>query len=120
MVTHGEIAAMGRPKKAAGERRDDRLPNIRVTAAERSFVEGEAEKSGLTLVEFCRRSILKIRIVPRASQGNDALLMELNRIGVNLNQIAHAVNAGRGLPSDFPAAIDELREALAKVLADGS
>lgn len=111
---------MARPPLRPEERRDDRLPNLRVTAAERSLVEERAAAAGLTLVEYCRRAIFKSRIAPKRGTVDQALLVELNRIGVNLNQIAHRVNADKGLPSDFPHVLAELREAVQKVVADGS
>lgn len=111
---------MARPPLRPEERRDDRLPNLRVTAAERSLVEERASAAGLTLVEYCRRAIFKSRIAPKRGTVDQALLVELNRIGVNLNQIAHRVNADKGLPSDFPYVLAELREAVQKVVADGS
>ena len=111
---------MARPPLRPEERRDDRLPNLRVTAAERVLVDERAAAAGLTLVEYCRRAIFKSRIAPKRGTVDQALLVELNRVGVNLNQIAHKVNAGRNLPPDFPEALAEVRDAIAKVLADGS
>lgn len=110
----------GRPKLADGERRDDRLPNIRVTSAERAAVEAKAAQAGLPLVEFCRRAILSRRVTPRQSATDERALVELNRAGVNLNQIARAVNGGRELPADFPEVLAEVRAAVAKVAGDGS
>lgn len=110
---------MARPTKAPDELRSGRLPNLRVTEAERAFVEDEAAKAGLPLVEYCRRRILGFRVTSRLPSADERALVELNRAGVNLNQIARRVNEGRGLPDDFPAVLAELREAIAKVLPDG-
>jgi hypothetical protein len=111
---------MARPPLRPEERRDDRLPNLRVTAAERALIEEKAAAAGLTLVEYCRRAIFKSRIAPKRGNTDQALLVELNRVGVNLNQIAHRVNAGRSLSPEFPSVLDEVRAAIKKVLADGS
>lgn len=111
---------MARPPLRPEERRDDRLPNLRVTAAERTLVEERADAAGLTLVEYCRRAIFKSRIAPKRGTTDQALLVELNRVGVNLNQIAHKVNVGRNLPADFPDVLAEVRAAVQKVLAHGS
>lgn len=111
---------MARPPLQPDERRDDRLPNLRVTASERVLIEERAAAAGLTLVEYCRRAIFRTRIAPRRGTTEQALLVELNRVGVNLNQIAHKVNAGRSLPPDFPEVLDEVREAIKKVLAHGA
>ncbi|MCP4184875.1 MAG: MobC family plasmid mobilization relaxosome protein, partial [Hyphomicrobiales bacterium] len=60
------------------------------------------------------------RIAPKRGTIDQALLVELNRVGVNLNQIAHKVNAGRSLPPDFPDVLAEVRAAVRKVLSHGS
>lgn len=111
---------MARPPLKPEERRDDRLPNLRVTAAERALVEERAAAAGLTLVDYCRRAIFKSRIAPKRGTVDQALLVELNRVGVNLNQIARHFNAGRGLPPDFPDVLAEVRAAVQKVLAHDS
>lgn len=111
---------IGRPRKAPAERRAERLPAPRVTVAERAFVEDQAARAGLDLAEFCRRAVLRQRIMPRREAADDALIFELNKAGVNLNQIARAVNAGRGVPADLPEAVAEIRAAVAKVLDGGS
>lgn len=113
---------IGRPKLAPDERRTERLAGIRLTPAERVFVEQSAAAAGLDLAEFCRRAILGQRIAARRQRADDALLLALNRVGVNLNQIAHRVNAGRGLPYDMPEVLAELRSILDKLAgaSDGS
>lgn len=112
----------GRPKKAPAEARTERLSAPTFTAAERGYVELMAERAGLSVMEFCRRSILGQRVAARRQRRDDALLLELNRIGVNINQIAHGVNAGRGLPHDMPEVMAELRAILNKLAgaADGA
>ena len=111
---------MGRPKKAPDERRDERLPNLRVTAAERAYVEGQAALAGLSVVEFCRQAVLSKKITPRRATADDQLLLELNRAGVNLNQIARALNSDRPEHGDLADTLTAIQAALAKVLADGS
>ena len=111
---------MARPKKAPDELRTERLSGVRLTAAELHHVEAMAAAAGVGVAEFSRRAILGQRILARRSDVNERTLAELNRIGVNLNQIAHAGNSGRGLPDMTAAALDELRTVLAKVLANGS
>lgn len=107
---------MARPPLKPEERRDDRLPNLRVTAAERALIEERAAAAGLTLVEYCRRAIFKSRIAPKRGTINQALLVELNRVGVNLNQIAKVVNQNGVLPPDFPDVLADVRAAVTKVL----
>ena len=111
---------MARPRKAPDEKRTSRLPAARVTEAERVFIEHQAALAGLDPSEFVRRAALRQRIAPRRSDVSDTLLLEINRAGVNLNQIARAVNRGQDLPADFPDVLADLSTALRKVLADGS
>lgn len=113
---------IGRPKLAPDERRTERLSGIRLTVAERDVIERAAAAAGLDVAEFCRRAILGQRIAAKRNRAENALLVELNRVGVNLNQIAHAVNAGRDLPRSFPHLLDELRAVVEKIAGgdDGS
>lgn len=111
---------LGRPRLAEGERRTDRLPDLRVTPAERHHVERLAERAGLTVSEFTRRSVLG-QPMPRArGRTDDRALYELNRIGNNLNQIARAANLGHRLDGMLAAALIELRAAVEGLAGDGS
>ena len=111
---------IGRPRKAPDEQRTEWLPRLRATPAEVAFAEDLAVKAGLSLPEFCRRAILGKRIAPRRARAVDAALLELNRAGVNLNQIAARVNMTGDLADDFREVLAELRAAIEKVAADGS
>lgn len=51
-------------------------------------------------------------------QVNTEALVELNRVGVNLNQIARAANRGEPLPRNFGEILGAVRAALER-LADG-
>lgn len=105
----------GRPKKAQDEQRSARLSGIRLTEAERDFIEQMAARAGLPVAEFCRRAILGQRITARRATPDRDALAELNRIGVNLNQIARAVNRGRDLPAEFAEILAQIHAAVAKL-----
>lgn len=111
---------MARPRLPDTERRDDTLPPLRVTAAERAAVERKAEAAGLPLSEFCRRAVFARPIPSKRNVLSNRALAELNRVGVNLNQIARHMNAGRDTPGDLAATLAELRGTLVKVAGDGS
>lgn len=49
---------------------------------------------------------------------DDRLLVELNRVGVNINQIARALNSDRPEQGDLAATLSELRTVLAKAATD--
>jgi Bacterial mobilisation protein (MobC) len=112
------FATTGRPKKAAAEQRSESLPAVRVTAAERAFVEEMAADAGLPLTEFCRQAVLRRRITPRPTDPAASALVELNRVGVNLNQIAHRLNASGKAPRSLVDTLAEVRRVVA-LLADG-
>lgn len=104
--------SMGRPRKAPEERRDERLPHPRVTTEERAFIEAQAVAVGLDVSEYIRRRALQHRIPPARAVADDRLLLEINRIGVNLNQISKAAHLGKTLEGKLAAALDELHAAM--------
>ena len=103
-----ESPAMARPRKQPAEQRGTRL-TTRVTQAELAHVERQASAVGLTAAEFLRRLALGATVAPRRPRSDDALLVELNRLGVNINQLARAANSG------MPPASADLRAALAQL-----
>lgn len=107
---------MARPKKQSDERRTERF-NLRFTQAEKSFVETQATKAGIGTHEYLRRRSLGHRITLPPAKTDASLLMELNRIGVNLNQLTKQSNAGKVLPHSIHSTIEELQSVLEKVAA---
>ena len=108
---------MARPKKPEHERKSSST-FVRMTDMERAQVEQYAAAHGLTLAEFFRRRALGYRLPStninrqQLAEATTALL----RIGVNLNQLAKHVNAGRDTPvfelSDLIARINSTMDAL--------
>lgn len=107
---------MARPPKSPDERRAARLPGPRLTDAELLHIEAQAAAAGLGLAEYVRRCVLGRRVDPARPVADDQLLLELNRVGVNLNQIARALNADRPERADLAAALGELRVVLAQMV----
>lgn len=100
----------GRPRLAPGEGRTERSAHIRLTITERAQIEAKAAAVGLSVAEYSRRRLCDYRLpAPRKSVVPVGLLSELNRVGNNLNQIAHAANAGRALPAMAEQTLAELR-----------
>lgn len=110
---------MGRPRKADDERRTERLPAPRVTVAELAFVEAQAATAGLDPSEFIRRRVLGRKVAPARTVADERLLVEINRVGVNLNQIAKAAHLGKTLEGKLAAALEDVQTAMAKVAAGG-
>ena len=71
----------------------------------------------MSVSEFVRSAVTRRKIAPRQTALEDKLLLELNRCGVNLNQIAKGVNRGHGLPNDMGEALAELRGIMSRVSA---
>ena len=111
---------MGRPRKAPDERKDARLPAPRVTSDERAFVEAQALAAGLDVAEFIRRRALGRKIDPARSVADERLLLEINRIGVNLNQLTARANATGELPDGLADTLAEVQAAMERVAAHGS
>lgn len=85
---------MARPKKDPHERRSAKLPPIRLTEAELADLETQAGHAGLSLTELVRQRATSGQVTPKRGLADAQLLSELNRIGVNLNQIARTLNRG--------------------------
>ena len=63
--------------------------SLRFSLAEYETINLELEKTNLSFSSFTRNLLLKKKI---NSKTDDKLILEINRIGNNLNQIARAVN----------------------------
>lgn len=105
---------MARPKKAEADSRN-RFARCRLTPAEELTVAMNAAAANLTVAEYSRRRLLGLTVTPPASRADAQLLAEINRIGVNVNQLAFATNADREFKGDWEAIRDELSRVLGKV-----
>jgi hypothetical protein len=106
---------MARPQKDKLEARTAHLPPVRLTEAELAIVVELAAAAGLSVSEFARQRIFAGRTTPRPALADAQLLSDLNRCGVNLNQIARALNAGRGVPTSADSTLEAFRSVLDRV-----
>lgn len=85
----------GRPTKPPAEKRTEQVPPLRVTLAEKLLIEERAALAGLTVTDYCRHVVFDrpLRVDAPQSSEHGAVLAELTRIGVNLNQIARHANS---------------------------
>ena len=104
----------GRPKKQPHEKRGPTI-RARVTLAEQAYVQEQAALAGVTPTEYIRRRVLGFSVSPSPRQEDASILTELNRIGVNVNQIARNLNSGRPLNIDIDLVQAKLLEAIEKV-----
>ena len=88
------METMARPRLGEEERRT-RTVGVRVTEAEETELRERAQAARLSMGAYLRRRALGQRVRSAVERRLGAAeLRELNRIGVNLNQMARALNSG--------------------------
>ena len=109
---------MARPQLDEQERRT-RTVGVRVTAAEAAELRERAQAARLSTGAYLRRRALGQRVRSAVERRLGAAeLRELNRIGVNLNQMARALNSGAvSSPAETQEAVERVGELVAKLLA---
>ena len=109
---------MARPRLGESERRR-RTVGVRVTEVEAEELRERAQAARLSVGAYLRRRGLgqRVRLAAELRLGA-AELRELNRIGVNLNQMARALNSGAvSSPAETQEAVERVGELVAKLLA---
>lgn len=115
----GEVQPAPKPRSGSENRQRQHVARVRLDDAERDKLEERAAASGLAVGAYLRACALEtagVRAKPRASVDRELLgraNADLNRVGNNINQIAHALNSGRDPPHVLAQAMDDLREVLA-------
>ena len=108
---------MARPRLGEEERRG-RTVGVRVTEAEAEELRSRAQAARLSTGAYLRRRGLGQRVRIAAEQRLGAAeLRELNRIGVNLNQMARAMNSGAAATAETREAVERVSELVASLLA---
>ena len=96
-----------------------RTVGVRVTEAEAEELQERAQGARLSVGAYLRRRGLgqRVRLAAERRLGA-AELRELNRIGVNLNQMARTLNSGAvSSPAETQEAVERVGELVAKLLA---
>ena len=109
---------MARPRLGEEERRT-RTVGVRVTEAEAEELQERAQAARLSRGAYLRRRGglgQRVRMAAERRLGA-AELRELNRIGVNLNQMARAMNSGAGAPAGTRETVERVSELVARLLA---
>ena len=109
---------MARPRLGEEERRT-RTVGVRVTEAEAEELQERAQAARLSRGAYLRRRGLgqRVRVVAERRLGS-AEMRELNRIGVNLNQMARTLNSGAvSSPVETQEEDERVGEMVAKLLA---
>jgi hypothetical protein len=93
------------------------LPPIRCSEEERQTIRERAAAARMTQSEYLRTMAVSGRVVMREAKADTALIFQLQRVGVNLNQIAHTMHAHSGkIPDNFAATLDLLDTVLINAL----
>ena len=74
---------------------------LRLNESERKKLEQDTALSGLSKSDYLRSLIINTEIKPRRPLELKELYLAVNRIGVNVNQIARKANAGFATRSDM-------------------
>ena len=100
------------------QERRGRTVGVRVTEAEAEELQERAQGARLSVGAYLRRRGLgqRVRLAAERRLGA-AELRELNRIGVNLNQMARAMNAGAVAGPGTREAVERVGELVARLLA---
>lgn len=94
--------------KMSNKRKRDKTLTIRLTEKEKAYIERQARKAKLNLTNYIVKLSLETSIVVK--EDTKPLLIELKRIGNNLNQIATKVNSGAFSSYNFREVIDMQKE----------
>ena len=109
---------MARPRLGAEERRT-RTIGVRVTEAQAAELAERAQATRLSMAAYmrCRALGQPVRMARERRLGA-AELRELNRIGVNLNQMARVLNSGGATaPAETREVVERVGELVAALLA---
>lgn len=112
---------MARPRKTAGERRDLQI-GIRLTPSEAEALQTRAQAAGLSVTEYARRMMAhgQVRVV-QSQEPDFAVLDQLRRIGVNLNQLARAMNtSGQEAPDGLGDLCRKIESLIDRAVSRGS
>ena len=109
---------MARPKKTDAEKRSQ-VVNMRFTIAEHEHLRVQADAAGLSVSDYVRRRAIGYTVPPAPSRASSepALISELNRIGVNVNQLARASHRGSEFTRHWRDVGAELANILSRVVA---
>ena len=116
---------MARPTKKEHHKATMRLPAVRVTADQRISVDNRAATVGMSTSDYIRTLALTTTAPKRKTKMASSLLVELNRVGVelsrqgnNLNQLAHGLHSDRlPNPQTLEAVIADNQATLSELMS---
>ena len=95
-------------------RRRDKTLTVRLTESEKANIEKKAAKAKMNLTEYIIAASNKSKI--KVAEDTTPLLIELKRIGNNINQIAMKINSGALSSYNFTEVINMQRKIYEQML----
>ena len=95
-------------------RRRDNTLTIRLTSAEKERIERNAKRAKQSITDYI--VLLSLETPIHVAEDVKPLLIELKRIGNNLNQIAAKINSGVFHSYDFQDVVDEQKKIYEQLL----
>ena len=108
----------------SAKQRKGRLINVRVSDAEHSAIEEAAKSAGMSVSALFRSLLLEGAGVRPILTAEDRLIMaalleDMRMIGINLNQVARSLNAGKGVhPSELDINLGNVQRIQAAVMSE--
>lgn len=96
------------------KRRRDNTLTIRLTSAEKERIERNAKRAKQSITDYI--VLLSLETPIHVAEDVKPLLIELKRIGNNLNQIATKINSGVFHSYDFQDVVDEQKKIYEQLL----
>lgn len=96
------------------KRRRDNTLTIRLTSAEKERIERNAKRTKQSITDYI--VLLSLETPIHVAEDVKPLLIELKRIGNNLNQIAAKINSGVFRSYDFQDVVDEQKKIYEQLL----
>lgn len=96
-------------------RRRDNTLTIRLTKAEKERIERNAKRAERSITDYL--VLLSLETPIHVAEDVKPLLIELKRIGNNLNQIAAKINSGVFHSYDFQDVVDEQKKIYEQLLS---
>ena len=106
----------GRPRLNDQDKRTLRLPPIRCNQAELDAIKSRADEAGLSVSEYARRMLCDGKVIVRGTSADFALVDQIRRIGVNLNQLTAFANRTGKLKPRLSALLDDIEAFMLKVI----
>jgi Bacterial mobilisation protein (MobC) len=108
---------MARPQKQSAQHRQHRL-SVRVTADELAVFLERVRQAGIDRSDYLRQAALVTRVTaPSTAKADPALIAELNRIGVNLNQMTRTANGTGRVPPELIRLCEKIDQLVMKAIA---